>query len=71
MGRAPVAQVSKGSQELRDCLDLKKPIYKSNNIFDHCHWRGKEASLVQYGRRNKLQVITDHFQHFLNNCMWM
>lgn len=60
------------TQELRDCLDsrfssLQEPIYKSCNIFDHRNWPDEEAALVQYGR-NELQVITDHFQHILNNC---
>lgn len=60
------------TQELRGCLDsrfsnLKEPIYKSCNIFDHSNWPDEEAAITQYGRY-ELQVITDHFQHILNNC---
>ena len=60
------------TQELRDCLDsrfsnLQEPIYKSCNIFDHSNWPDEKEALTQYSR-NELQVITDHFQHILNNC---
>ena len=59
------------TQELRDCSDsrfssLQEPMCKSCNIFYHSNWSDVEAALVQYGR-NELQVITDHFQHILNN----
>ncbi|KAK2553006.1 Zinc finger protein 862 [Acropora cervicornis] len=30
-------------------------------------WPDEDAALTQYGR-NELQVITDYFQHILNNC---
>ena len=60
-------KIDSSYREFREIEGSRKPIYKSCNIFDHSNWRDEEAALTQYGR-NELQVITDHFQHILNNC---